>query len=47
MAFDTARIGTIICPSNGGKTDHALRLKPDHPIGAGHNLKARTVQGSR
>ena len=30
------RDGSIICPSDSRKADHALRRKPDHPIGAGH-----------
>src|SRR5690606_28814202 len=29
---------TVICPGNSPKADHALRLKPDHPMGSGHNL---------
>lgn len=32
---DATRIDSIICPSDSRKADHALRLKPDHPIGAG------------
>jgi hypothetical protein len=29
-------------PSRGAKTRHALRLKPDHPIGAGHTRSAES-----
>ena len=32
-------------PSHNAKTRNALRLKPDHPIGAGH-IGALTKQGS-
>ena len=35
-ARDTTRICSLICPSDSRKADHALRLKPDHPAGAGH-----------
>lgn len=35
MACAATRIDTAICPGNGRKADHALRLKPDHLIGAG------------
>ena len=34
-AGNTTRTGSIICPSDSRQADHALRLKPDHPIGAG------------
>ncbi|MCA7957480.1 hypothetical protein LGM14_08170, partial [Burkholderia multivorans] len=29
-------IGTTICTGNSPKADHELRLKPDHPMGSGH-----------
>jgi hypothetical protein len=35
-ACTATAIGTTIRPGNGGKTDHALRLKPDHLKGSGH-----------
>src|SRR5690606_4005984 len=31
------RSSTVICPGNSPKADHALRLKPDHPMGSGHS----------
>jgi len=33
-------IGTTICTGNGRKADHALTLKLDHLIGAGHSTDA-------
>ncbi|WP_198669809.1 hypothetical protein, partial [Pelagibacterium sediminicola] len=36
-------IGTTFCTGNGRKADHALRLKPDHFIGADHFGRAQTI----
>src|SRR5690606_7975593 len=37
LACAAARIDTSICPGDGPKAHHALRLKPDHPMGSGHH----------
>lgn len=44
MACAATRIDTAICPGNGRKADHALRLKPDHLIGAGQGLERKTTK---
>jgi DNA polymerase V len=31
-----------ICPGDGRKADHALTLKPDHPMGSGHHIDSQT-----
>src|SRR5690606_2328848 len=36
LARTITRIGTPICPGDGPDAHHALRLKPDHPMGLGH-----------
>ncbi|MCO7739398.1 hypothetical protein NJB95_22835, partial [Brucella intermedia] len=36
LARAVTRVSAIICPDDGSEADHALRLKPDHIIGAGH-----------
>src|SRR5690554_4317640 len=36
LARTITRIGTPICPGDGPDAHHALRLKPDHPMGSGH-----------
>ncbi|WP_205962205.1 hypothetical protein, partial [Paracoccus siganidrum] len=40
LACAAAWIGTVICTGHGRKADHALKLKPDHPMGAGHCLRS-------
>src|SRR5690606_41292995 len=37
LARTITRIGTPICPGDGPDAHHALRLKPDHPMGSGHH----------
>src|SRR5690606_639905 len=35
LACASKRSSTVICPGNSPKAEHELRLKPDHPMGAG------------
>src|SRR5690606_27164177 len=39
LACASKRSSTVICPGNSPKAEHELRLKPDHPMGSGQQLR--------
>src|SRR5690606_42068408 len=39
LACDSMRVSAIICPGDGPKAHHVLRLKPDHPMGSGQAVQ--------
>ena len=47
LAFKASWIASASSASNGGKAHHALRLKADYLVGAGHNDYVRTLNGKR
>ena len=46
LACATTRINIAICPADGRKAGHALRLKPDHLMGSGQSaLQSLLIEG--
>ena len=46
LAFNASRIASTSSASNGRKAHHALRLKPDHLIGAGQSGQSARSEGA-